>query len=111
MLFTVSLKDNYMFKRLYKSKKCAVCPCFVIYCSKNNLGYNRLGITTGRKLGKAVVRNRVRRRLKEAYRLNESHISRSLDIVLVARSKGIYAPFSLICKELLKGYEDLCIKA
>ena len=61
---TVSLKLNHEFRRLYAKGKSAVNPCMAVYCRKNRLGYNRLGFTTGTKLGKAVVRNRVRRRLR-----------------------------------------------
>ena len=68
MEHTVSLKLNHVFRRLYGRGKSAVNPCLAVYCRKNNLGYSRLGLTVGVKLGKAVVRNRTRRRIKEAYR-------------------------------------------
>ncbi|MFR5861430.1 MAG: ribonuclease P protein component [Flavonifractor plautii] len=71
MEHTVSLKLNHVFRRLYGRGKSAVNPCLAVYCRKNNLGYSRLGLTVGVKLGKAVVRNRTRRRIKEAYRIHE----------------------------------------
>ena len=71
MEHTVSLKLNHEFRRLYGRGKSAVNPCLAVYCRKNNLGYSRLGLTVGVKLGKAVVRNRTRRRIKEAYRIHE----------------------------------------
>lgn len=58
MEHTVSLKLNHVFRRLYGRGKSAVNPCLAVYCRKNNLGYSRLGLTVGVKLGKAVVRNR-----------------------------------------------------
>ena len=76
---TVSLKLNHEFRRLYAKGKSAVNPCMAVYCRKNRLGYNRLGFTTGTKLGKAVVRNRVRRRLREIYRTNEDKIRPGYD--------------------------------
>ena len=59
----------------------------VLYCRKNKLGHNRLGLTASVKLGHAVVRNRSRRRLREVYRLNTDKLRQGWDIVLVARSR------------------------
>ena len=70
MEHTVSLKLNHVFRRLYGRGKSAVNPCLAVYCRKNNLGYSRLGLTVGVKLGTAVVRYRTRRRIKEAYRIH-----------------------------------------
>lgn len=60
---TVSLKFNHEFRRLYAKGKSAVSPCVAVYCRKNRLDHNRLGLTVGTKVGKAVLRNRTRRRL------------------------------------------------
>ena len=69
MVSTRSLKQNHLFRRLYQKGKSASGHCLVVYCRKNGLPYNRLGLTTGTKLGHAVVRNRIRRCIREAYRL------------------------------------------
>ena len=47
---------------------------------------SRLGVITGRKIGHAVVRSRARRLLREAFRLNQPHLAKSVDVVLVARA-------------------------
>ena len=60
-----TVKENYEFRRIYRKGKCAVSPYMVLYCQRNRQGKTRLGITVITKLGKAVVRNRVRRRLRE----------------------------------------------
>ncbi len=65
MKYTVSLKENRVFRRLYAKGRSAVSPTMVLYCRKNGRRENRLGLTTGTKLGHAVVRNRVRRRLRK----------------------------------------------
>ena len=65
MEHTISLKQNHEFRRLYNKGKSAVSPYFVIYCRRNGRPVNRLGITTGAKLGNAVKRNRARRRIRE----------------------------------------------
>ena len=64
----VTLKEKYEFRRLYQKGASAVGGGMVLYCRKNRLGHNRLGVTVSVKLGHAVVRNRARRRLREVYR-------------------------------------------
>ena len=58
----VTLKENYEFRRLYQRGKSAAGGTMVLYCRKNKLDHNRLGLTASTKLGHAVVRNRCRRR-------------------------------------------------
>ena len=94
MQFTESLKLNHVFRRLYAKGESAVGGFFVVYCRRNGLRENRLGLTVSTKLGKAVVRNRARRRLRELYRLNEPKLKRGYDVVIVARSRCVDAPFS-----------------
>lgn len=61
----------------------------------------RLGITVTRKVGNAVVRNRVRRRLREACRLHAAHdMAPGRDYVIVARRQVLDAPFQLLKDEL-----------
>jgi ribonuclease P protein component len=67
--------------------------CMVFYCRRNRLGRNRLGITVSVKLGGAVVRNRARRRLREVYRLHQSELKPGWDILLVARTRTLSAPW------------------
>ena len=74
----------------------AVNRYLVLYCQPNHLQENRVGITVGKKLGKAVVRNRARRRLREVYRLNESRFRPGYDIVVVARSRAVTADFGAL---------------
>ena len=71
----VTLKQNYEFRRLYQKGASSAGSCMVLYCRKNKLGHNRLGLTASVKLGHAVVRNRARRRLREVYRLNSPQLS------------------------------------
>ena len=101
MEHTVSLKLNHLFRRLYSRGKSAVNPCLALYCRKNNLGYTRLGITVGVKLGKAVVRNRTRRRIREAYRLHEDRFLPGYDLVVVARVKAGHSRYREIERSLL----------
>ena len=93
MKFSSSLKLNHVFRRLYRTNGQAN-GYLVLYARRNRTGCNRVGITVGKKLGKAVVRNRVRRRLREIYRLNEEKFQPGWDIVVVARSRAVEAKFS-----------------
>ncbi len=90
----VTLKKNYEFQRLYRRGASAVCGGMVLYCRKNKLGHNRLGITVSTKLGHAVVRNRARRRLREVYRLNSGRLKQGWDLILVARGRTLTMPWS-----------------
>ena len=102
MKFTVSLKLNHVFRRLYAKGKNQVTPHLALYVRKNGGQVSRLGITTSTKLGHAVVRNRVRRRLREIYRIHEEQFLPGYDIVVVARMRAVYAKFSEIERSFLK---------
>ena len=94
MKHTVALKQNHEFRRLYSKGRNAALPYFAVYCRKTGRPYSRLGLTTGVKLGNAVKRNRVRRRMRELYRTNESKLRPGYDIVMVARTRAIFARYS-----------------
>ena len=106
MKFSTSLKFNHIFQRLYRSRGQAN-GLLVLYARRNRTGGNRVGITVSKKLGKAHIRNRIRRRLREVYRLNEEKFLPGWDIVVVARAKSLEAPFD----KLTKSYLGLAKKA
>jgi len=107
--FTTPLRKNHEFKRLYNKGRSAASQCAVVYCRRNGLPENRLGVTVSTKLGGAVVRNRIRRRLKEVYRLNEEKLSAGFDIVLVARMRSAHAGFKELESSLLSIFRNLKI--
>ncbi len=86
----VTLKSNPDFRRLYNRGISITNPALVIYYQKNRAGICRIGITTSKKIGNAVERNRSRRVLKEAFRQICADVEPCYDIVLVARSKTKY---------------------
>ena len=106
MKFSSSLKLNHVFRRLYATKGLAN-GFLVFYARRNRLDINRVGITAGKKLGKAHIRNRIRRRLREVYRLHEEQVLPGWDIVVVARSRCLDASFA----DLTKAYLALARKA
>ena len=64
-------------------------------------------MTVGTKLGKAVVRNKVRRRLREAYRIHESKVRTGFDLVVVARVKAVHVPYHELERSLLRMADKL----
>lgn len=102
----VTLKANHEFRRLYQRGTSAVGGGMVVYCRKNKLDHNRLGLTASVKLGSAVVRNRARRRLREVYRLNGDKLRQGYDIILVARGRTVTMPW----RELNDTFLRLCRK-
>ena len=106
MKFSSALKLNHIFRRLYATSGHAN-AYLVLYARRNRTNTNRVGVTVGKKLGHAVVRNRVRRRLREVYRLNEDRFLPGWDIVVVARSRCIKAEFG----KLTQAYLSLAEKA
>ena len=102
MEHTVTLKQNHEFRRLYAKGKSAVAPGMAVYCRKNRYGVNRIGFTTGTKLGKAVVRNRIRRRLREIYRTNEARLRPGFDIVVVARVRAGHSRYRELERQFLQ---------
>ena len=102
MKAAVTVKENYEFRRIYRKGKSAVSPALVMYCQRNRQGKSRLGVTVSTKLGGAVVRNRVRRQLREIYRLNKTEMKSGYDIILVARGKTPYMKSTELSRELSK---------
>ena len=106
MQYTVSLKLNHVFQRLYRRGARSAAPTLALYSRPNGRDHNRLGLTTGAKLGHAVVRNRCRRRLREVYRLETPRLRQGYDIILVARTRTATAPWP----ELQRQFRRLCRK-
>ena len=80
-----SIKKTKSFKAVYSCGRQEVNAYFVMYTIANNTDANRLGITVSKKVGNAVVRNRVKRLVKESYRLKAHRVAKGHDIVVVAR--------------------------
>ena len=105
MKFSSSLKLNHVFRRLYRTSGYAD-GYLVLYARKNRTGGNRVGFTVSKKLGKAHVRNRTRRRLREVCRLNGDKMAVGYDILVVARGRTVTASF----QELTAAYLRLAKK-
>lgn len=84
---TISIKNDYEFRRVYKKGRSFVNSSLVVYILNNKRNKNRVGITTSRKIGNAVVRNHDRRIIREAFAQLEFKIPLGYDIVFVARGR------------------------
>ena len=73
---------------------------FTIIFLENDVGITRLGITVNRKMGNAVKRNKLKRRIREFYRLHKSYFPRGFDIVIAAKQGAIDLEFFKIKEEL-----------
>lgn len=83
----LTLKENRDFHRLYKKGKSLISPVLVTYIFKNRSDNLRYGITTGKKIGNAVKRNRARRVIRAAFKECAPNLKSGYDIVFVARGK------------------------
>ena len=102
MKMTAPLKENHLFRRAYNKGKTAADSRLALYVRRNGQKGNRLGLTVSTKVGCAVVRNRVRRRLREIYRLNEGALSSGCDVVAVARVRAASSDYHQLEKSFLK---------
>ena len=91
-----SIKKNRDFKKVYGKKQSVANRYLVLYIRRNGMSVNRLGISISRKVGCAVVRNRIRRLIKEQMRLNEKAITEGYDLVIVVRPAATEADFHQI---------------
>ena len=103
----VTVKENYEFRRIYRKGKSAVSPQLVIYCQRNRRGHSRLGVSVSTKLGCAVVRNRVRRRIREIYRLNKAKMLPGYDLIVVARVRAVETDYQKLDRTYLRLLEQL----
>lgn len=95
------LKSPRDFRQAYKWGKSIVNPYLVLYYQKNKRQEYRIGFSVSKKVGKAVVRNRVKRKLREICRLHQDIFPYGYDIIFVARVRANNASYQVIEKHLL----------
>ncbi len=96
------LCQNKSFQAVYRSGKSYASKQLVLYVLPNRSASRRVGFAAGKRLGPAVVRNRLKRLLREAYRLHQDKFITGVDLVLVARQPLLTAGLAQVTKALLE---------
>lgn len=87
------LRKNHEFQKIIQKNKSEISKYLVIYFSKNNLGYTRIGISVSKKFINAVGRNKIRRQVR-AIMDNINNFNKSLDVVLIVRKPFITTSYA-----------------
>jgi len=94
------LVNNREFQKVYRRGNYAASSFLVVYCLKSNAEATKIGISTSKKVGNSVKRNRMRRLIKENIRELYDKLKKGFNIVIVARKSEKYANKEIIGKEL-----------
>jgi ribonuclease P protein component len=90
------------FDAVYRQGQRRACPPFVVFYRRNGLDFSRFGMSVRKALGGAVVRNRLRRRVREVLRKHREEIFAGWDIVIQPREPAVKATFALLSADLLR---------
>lgn len=81
-----TLRKNTEFSNVYNKKKSYANRYLIMYIKENGTDTLRLGVSVSKKVGNSIVRHRLARLIREAFRLNSNLIENGYDIVVVARA-------------------------
>ena len=87
------LKKNEQFQRVYRKKKICSNDLLISYTAGNGLDLSRIGISVSKKTGNSIVRHRVTRLIREAYRLHKEELAGGYDIIVAARPASANAGY------------------
>ena len=96
------IKKNKVFETLLQQGKRGENAFLILYSMPNNLNYNRVALRTSKKLGKAVDRNRLRRRLKELFRTHQNLFAPGHDILIIPKVKSLNGKHEELRRDLLQ---------
>ena len=102
----ISLKNSREFSQVYNHRESLANKYLVMYILKTDQVYSRIGISVSKKVGNSVVRHRIKRLIKESYRLNVDNIKEGYDIIVVARHTAKGKSF----QEIESAFLHLCRK-
>ncbi|KYZ75713.1 hypothetical protein AXX12_10920 [Anaerosporomusa subterranea] len=98
------LRKNKSFQAVYKGGKSVSNRLLVLYMLPNQSNSNKIGFAAGKKLGNAVVRNRVKRMMREVFRLNRDKLPHGYDFILVGRKPVV----EVKTQEVASAFLNLC---
>ena len=101
------IKKSSNFRYVYNKGKSLSDKNLVLYAARNGKPYNKVGLSVSKKIGNSVTRNRVRRLVKEAYRLNKEIFKVGYDLVFVGRFNSANVGF----KEIEKSIKNLMTRS
>ena len=96
------------FRALYDKGRRYETGYFVLFGRSNDLGFHRLGLTVSRKVGCAVVRNRIKRLFREIFRRCSAQIPCQYDLVVNAKRDSAAASYSALREEFLAAARKIC---
>lgn len=102
-----TLKKNYEFKNVLSKGKFYINKHIILYVKDNNKKENYVGIAVNTKVGKAVRRNRIKRLIRESYRIEKDKLKRGKDIVFLWNKNSSIEGmnYSIVHKEMLELFD------
>ncbi|MBC8202695.1 MAG: ribonuclease P protein component [Planctomycetes bacterium] len=100
------------FESVYGSRQCRRTDCMMFHAKENNLNCSRIGVSIPKRVGNAVVRNTLKRRLREAFRLLQHTIPAGYDLVVTVHKNGNPSRNELeaLLLSVVMEYDQLCKK-
>jgi ribonuclease P protein component len=100
------LRKSWEYQQVWKMGCRLHTPHFILLLAENTAGCSRLGLTVSRKVGNAVMRNRVKRLLREFFRVKQQQFSAAVDLSIVAKRGAAQLSTEAICSEIQRALQD-----
>jgi ribonuclease P protein component len=101
------VRKNYEFSDIINNNNKFKNKYFIVYIKENELSKTRFGISVGKKIGKAVVRNKLKRQIKNILDMQKKDYQNNLDCIIIIKRDILNLKFEDIKKELI----DVLIKS
>ena len=101
------ISNKFEFNRVYNKGRSYVNHMMIIHVINSDSVKGKVGFAVGKKIGNAVVRNRIKRLMRETYRINQHEINQNVSMILIARKPLVESKSYLVQKSFM----NLCKKA